>query len=260
MPAKHNGKRMFTAEAKMYGRTPDTMKTGMKAGKEAFTPSDDITNRELLEAIESLGRRLGAEPEAAPPPQEDAFAQLQVDGGTLMNDVALMRNELNALQRSIQETKAEIAALRPHDEDDDQLLRVTHELDAVVEATEGATETILEAAEQIDELANSIGLSAADETERQQTEEIQERIIKIFEACNFQDLTGQRITKIVNTLKFVDERIQSMIEIWGHDSFVGLEKALHDRVPEKVGDEDLLNGPQLADKGISQNDIDALFD
>ena len=40
-------------------------------------------------------------------------------------------------------------------------------------------------------------------------------MIKIFEACNFQDLTGQRITKVVGTLKFIETHIVRMMEIWG---------------------------------------------
>jgi len=34
------------------------------------------------------------------------------------------------------------------------------------------------------------------------SEEIQERVVAIFEACNFQDLTGQGISKVMTTMKF----------------------------------------------------------
>ena len=46
-------------------------------------------------------------------------------------------------------------------------------------------------------------------------EEIQERVISIFEACNFQDLTGQRISKVMGTMKFIEQHINAMMEIWG---------------------------------------------
>ena len=88
--------------------------------------------------------------------------------------------------------------------------------------------------------------------------DIQEQVVQIFEACNFQDLTGQRITKIVNTLRFVEERIIRMMDIWGGiESFRDIEVELEHR----LGDQGLLNGPALdADEGIaSQDDIDALF-
>ena len=79
----------------------------------------------------------------------------------------------------------------------------------------------------------------------------------MFEACNFQDITGQRITKIVNTFKFVEARINSMIEIWGADAIASVEpKVTDDGDPDAA----LLNGPQLGDGGINQDDIDKLFE
>ena len=91
-------------------------------------------------------------------------------------------------------------------------------------------------------------------------EEIQERVISIFEACNFQDLTGQRITKVMATMRFIEQHINAMMEIWG-----GVD-AIRSHAPQIVdtreGDARLLNGPKLdGDVGhASQDDIDALFD
>ncbi|HAQ00066.1 MAG TPA: hypothetical protein DCQ35_08595, partial [Rhodospirillum rubrum] len=76
------------------------------------------------------------------------------------------------------------------------------------------------------------------------------------EACNFQDLTGQRITKVVNTMKFVEERVDKMMAIWGRESFRDLEE---DPPMIAAGDNRLLNGPQDVGKGISQDEIDRLF-
>ena len=77
-----------------------------------------------------------------------------------------------------------------------------------------------------------------------------------MESCNFQDLTGQRTTKVITTLRHIEERIVAMIGIWGIEAFEELP------VPqsENDGDEALLNGPAKAGEGISQADIDALFD
>jgi chemotaxis protein CheZ len=98
-----------------------------------------------------------------------------------------------------------------------------------------------------------------DEQNQALAADIQDRVIKIFEACNFQDLTGQRITKVVATLKFIETHIVRMMEIWG-----GLE-AFKDIETEKIavreGDTRLLNGPKIdGDAGhASQDDIDSLF-
>jgi chemotaxis protein CheZ len=89
--------------------------------------------------------------------------------------------------------------------------------------------------------------------------DISERVISIFEACNFQDLTGQRISKVMNTMKFIEHHINVMMEIWGGvDAIKAHAPAIIDT---REGDAKLLNGPKLdGDEGhASQNDIDAMF-
>jgi chemotaxis protein CheZ len=171
-----------------------------------------------------------------------------------------MKAELDAIQEAIQRTKLEIATLHGSSFETAQMARVTGELDAIVSGTETATQQILEAAEMIDDHALTIQSSAKTARVRGMGSEIQEKVVRIFEACNFQDLTGQRITKVVSTLTFIEDRIDRMIEIWG-----GMEK-FRDITPDlpdaPEGDRALLNGPGLAgEEGrASQDDIDALFD
>lgn len=173
-------------------------------------------------------------------------------------EMDLLKMELRALANSIQETKREIARLRSDDSDNDRLIAVASELDAVVDAAEGATEGILESAEKIDTIAQTLRAAGTDTYTTHLAEEITESVMSIFEHCNFQDITGQRITKVVNTLKFVEERVDRMMEIWGRDAFMDLSDGddghMHD------DDQRLLNGPQLAAKAISQDEIDRLFD
>ena len=95
---------------------------------------------------------------------------------------------------------------------------------------------------------------------KDQASDIQEQVVKIFEACNFQDLTGQRITKVVNAFCFIEQRVDHMMEIWGGiEGFKDIEKF---DLPERTDHEELLNGPALEeDENVaSQDDIDALFD
>jgi len=167
------------------------------------------------------------------------------------------KKELDEIYEAIAKTKTEIASLNgaglnlgqstPEDE-----------LDAVVLGTESATNQILTAVEEVESnatlLANTLvgdeGLIAAN---------IQEKVLSIYEACNFQDITGQRITKVVEALRFVSERTDRMIEIWGGmDSFDGVEA---EPLDTREGDDRLKNGPSLeTDEDVaSQDDIDALF-
>jgi chemotaxis protein CheZ len=176
-----------------------------------------------------------------------------------MGEAKQMKAELDSIQEAIKRTKHEIATLHGSSLDNEKMSRVACELDAIVAGTEAATQQILGAAEVIDDHALNLHAAARTERERVLASEIQDRVIKIFEACNFQDLTGQRITKVVTTLSFVEQRIERMIEIWG-----GIEQFSHitpDAPPAPSGDRALLNGPGLAgdQDRASQDDIDALF-
>ena len=93
---------------------------------------------------------------------------------------------------------------------------------------------------------------------RSLAEDIAEQVVNIFEACNFQDITGQRITKVVQALQFIDERVAKMMDIWGGANDLA---AFAPEPEEAEGDEALLNGPALEEHHghASQDDIDALF-
>jgi chemotaxis protein CheZ len=174
-------------------------------------------------------------------------------------EVHKLKNELDLIHAAIAKTKHEIATVHVTGFQGPEMVRVTHELDAVVNGTEQATQSILNCTEEIDQAANMLTASLKTEHEQGLAHDIQDRVVQIFEACNFQDLTGQRITKVVATLKFIETHIARMMDIWG-----GVE-AFRDSYPEAIaereGDRKLLNGPALEeDVGhASQDDIDALF-
>jgi chemotaxis protein CheZ len=171
-----------------------------------------------------------------------------------------LKVELDLIHDAISRTKREIAVLHGTSFEGEGMAKVNGELGAVVGGTEEATQQILEAAESIDQAASALGKIASPDQQKVLSEEIQERVVSIFEACNFQDLTGQRINKVMTTMKFIENHINAMMDIWG-----GVD-AIKAHAPPIVDDRDedarLLNGPKLdGDAGhASQNDIDALFD
>jgi chemotaxis protein CheZ len=136
--------------------------------------------------------------------------------------------------------------------------RVTRELDAVVESAEQATEQILSAAEDIEDAANTLSASLKREQEQSLALDIQDNVLRIFEGCNFQDLSGQRIAKVLTTLKFVEERIAHMIEIWGGIDAFGTYAVAATAELDRVA---ALHGPKLdgEDGHATQDDVDALF-
>ncbi|MEO5375717.1 MAG: protein phosphatase CheZ [Alphaproteobacteria bacterium] len=171
--------------------------------------------------------------------------------------------ELSDIMAHIEKTKAEIAALRPQDENNDQIVIATTELDAVVEATEAATSEILEHAEKVGEIVVklrddcSANRHDAIETHIGELEEISTGLMI---ACSFQDITGQRINKVVNTLLYIEQHISAMMAIWKIDRGTGESHLMVNAPDDDRPDKDLLNGPQLGGGGVNQADIDALFD
>ena len=166
-------------------------------------------------------------------------------------------HELEVLALYIDNAKMEIASLRPDEIQHEHIPSATDELDAIVVHTEEATETILDAAEKLEELAAS--------SDKKTAATITEAVTSIYEACNFQDITGQRITKIVKALKHIEEKVDALIAAFGEQVNDGLgEKKKADGATKKKDeelseDEKLMHGPQLVENAQSQKEIDALL-
>ena len=191
-------------------------------------------------------------------PAREISASLLEEHRRDMQEALRLKVELDSIYEAIERTKREIATLRYAGAQGQEITRVTDELGAIVLGTETATNTILASAEKIDDLSSNLA-SRLTGGDQEIAREILDHVISIFEACNFQDITGQRISKVVNAMKFVEERVHHMINIWGGlESFKDIEP-LDDS--SRKGDAALLNGPALASvKGVtSQDDIDALF-
>jgi chemotaxis protein CheZ len=211
-----------------------------------------LRHYELMGELQTLRHLLEQrEPKMAAAPATDAQR-------AQMSEFRKLKDELDIVYQSISRTKQEIATLHLSGFDGDETARVARELGAVVGGTEQAALQILNAAELIDQMANTLGKTLKDGNQQRLTE-IQDQVMQIFEACSFQDLAGQRITKVLSTLRFIETHILRMMEIWG-----GLE-AFKEFAPEAMAlqqaEAKLVHGPKLDnDKGhISQDDVDALF-
>jgi len=122
--------------------------------------------------------------------------------------------------------------------------RITDELQAVMEGSEQATQKILAAAEDIDLAANNLSAALKNASERGLAHDIRDRVVRIFEACNFQDLTSQRVAKVMAALGAIESEIaQTLAEL------------------SRARSAPPVHGPRLpGDPGhASQRDIDAMF-
>jgi hypothetical protein len=131
--------------------------------------------------------------------------------------------------------------------------RAIRELQAIVAGAEQATRSILQSAEEIERTTDKLIAAARSEHDKVVVRGIRERVVRIMEACNFQDLTGQRVANVMAALGAIEERVARLRTIWP-----GIERL--DRMADKTG-ERYLNGPKLpGDRGHStQDDIDGLF-
>ncbi|WP_245636771.1 hypothetical protein [Azospirillum thiophilum] len=176
-----------------------------------------------------------------------------------------IQQELTAITQVVREARSDIAALKATDTGSNRIEAATGELDEIVAATERATTDILNATEKIQEITMSMPRDDADLAER--IDAIEAWCIEIMTSCSFQDITGQRTTKVVNTLRYIEERVNTMIEIWGVDRLsvaadhhASGDVASHRKMGDTRPDAHLLNGPQLGGPEVSQDAIDALFD
>ena len=172
----------------------------------------------------------------------------KVEGGSA-DSLRNLSVELQSLGDAIEKIKHELADARTGDVKDTHVPTATEELDAVVTAAKQATDTIMNSCDAISAIVAGSPLEV----------KVGAETTKIFEACSFQDITGQRIKKVVNVLHEVETKVGHLLHMLGHGD--GARKALIARPVEdkRQGDDKLMNGPQLAANAMSQEEIDKLL-
>jgi chemotaxis protein CheZ len=211
---------------------------------EGSTMSERSEDADLMGEIKALST-------AAPPTLEASAVASVVEAvlASLSGEMSVadlkLYHELQQLARYIAAAKREIAEIEPSDINA-RIPEATDELDAVVAHTAEATGTILDAAEAMEKLAPTLPNDAA--------ALVSGAVTRIYEACNFQDITGQRITKVVNTLKYIEQKIDALLAAFGNG--IGASAEAGSPRSETSG---LLAGPQLPAIANKQADIDAIL-
>lgn len=167
-----------------------------------------------------------------------------------------LKRELVGLFGHLNKLRKELATLHGGEEHNFESMAET--LDDIVQNTENASNTILESMEAIDEMVGTLR-AGGDPKVIEACDRINDRVNQVFEACSFQDLTGQRITRLVKGLTFIEERINAMIRVWGRDEISKVIDEVKQDQQDKSADEKLLHGPQSETKAMHQGDIDKLF-
>lgn len=197
--------------------------------------------QKLLSAIQRIENTLSEKQEAPAASQE----------------IDPIRMSIIEMSKAIAKTREEIASIKPNDEQNNQIITATEELSAIVESTESATNTILEAAEEIQEAAWSLRETGAEDAP---CDKIDEKTTDIYTACSFQDITGQRTTKVVQALCYIENRVNAMIDIWDLQGETGENsKGPIQENTDTRPDSHLLNGPALKGDGLEQGSIDTML-
>lgn len=173
----------------------------------------------------------------------------KIDTTTANRDVFLHIAELAEIIDSL---KRDISKQNPEHVKNSHIPDAADDLGAVVTATAEATNTIMGVCEEIEKVAESID----DEPARAA---LTDGVTRIYEACSFQDITGQRIRNVVATLRIIDEKIESIMETLGDKVGLKVSDGKYEKDISVDDEKSLLNGPQLPDKAITQDDIDKLL-
>jgi chemotaxis protein CheZ len=211
-------------------------------------PRDGIVPR----GLEALKTRLAAIRARQPEIEHEMVTEVVRAVLTTISDdltakEATLLREVEELGRTIAVAKTEIATLRVDDITGHDIPFATDELDAIVEHTAHATHAILESCEMLDEVSGTVSGDPA--------AKLQAATTRIYEACSFQDITGQRITKVVTTLKTIETKVAQIISTFGPSA---VDAARNSTGPTGQ-DAHLLNGPQLPAHAMDQSDIDKLM-
>ncbi len=182
-----------------------------------------------------------------------ALAEVMAD--TLHDFYRLLHTSLHQEMKDIAEyiarTRGEIAALRPNELHRVHIPAASNELAAVVQLTEAATHSIMERAEAV---------ISADITDLAAYKAfVNARLIAVIEACSFQDITGQRIAKVVEMLGQIEERIARFALATRISDAEGLNSG-YEAVAAARKHRLMLNGPAVKGEGNGQHDVDFLLD
>lgn len=172
-----------------------------------------------------------------------------------------LQSEVFNLIHYIDRLRKEIAGIAQQKTGQTRFEGMADRLDAIIGSTAEATDTILAAMEEIDGVVERLRAQpTAPETESL-CDKITEQTTIAMEACSFQDLTGQRVSKVIGSLRFVEERVNAMADIFGRQEIESMSQSVEfDSDEDKIDDGVALEGPQRTGEAISQDDIDALFD
>jgi len=125
-----------------------------------------------------------------------------------------LEENLNALFKYVDRVRIKIATLNKTGSGVDQFMTMSKQLDGVVEATKDASDRVMDAVEESNEASDTLRAALRDPAQIALLDRFTDSNNVVFEACAFQDLTGQRVTKIVKSIFYVEDQVTALRAIW----------------------------------------------
>ncbi len=187
--------------------------------------------------------------------------------GNTPESSAELYKELGELAMFINNAKKELQHVDTNQLTEKNLPDASIQLDAIVQMTEEATGKIMDECERVQATHQNVrdrlldmdppleadGLAMVEDL----LGEAETSVTHIYEACNFQDITGQRIQKVVKALQEIERQVLRMILVFGLERKKG--QLDDDTEAELAQDMEMLTGPSLAGQGLEQDDIDDIL-
>ncbi len=153
---------------------------------------------------------------------------------------------LEHLSHYVQSTRRDIAALRIADDSEDSFSTAAAELQEIVAESAKATNDIIAAAEAIETMAAS--------RDRATAKVLSDAATRIYVSCAFQDITGQRISKVLHALQRIEMGVAELAQ-----ACTGELETQSAAAPAMMRDGARLEGPPRNAPPTRQEDIDRLF-
>lgn len=162
-----------------------------------------------------------------------------------MSAVQTHRDERDMLLAYVRAARSALAELGPNGLRAQHLPSAMNEIGMIVETTESAANTIMDVVDSILNLPPEISAELYRTT-------VEDKCLALLEACAFQDLTGQRSTKVVTALLNIEYKLGKLAHLLGEDEEMPSE-------PPPQNEDVLLNGPSMPGEGVDQDEIDRMF-
>ena len=212
--------------------------------------SDMVPRAQVDELIKSVKNMFG---DNFPPPQS----------GT---DGKKMYRDLGDLALFINNAKKELMTINAGQIAGQEIPEASNQLDSIIRMTEQATSIIMDQCERVNMIFETIRermLAADPPIEPDAIAGVEDALVdaatsitRIYEACNFQDITGQRIQKVLIALQEIERQVLRMVVVFGLSHKTDLDDNTKRELEE---DADLLNGPAMPGQGLDQDEIDDIL-